>query len=84
MGDGSGCSQRKQTLDAGERPPQNLLMLSPRLSKPELLGSFALRDAQRKPAISAPDGDAPGVLIKKRGEGGEGGEENHSEELMQS
>lgn len=68
MGDGSGCSQRKRALDAGERPPQNLVMVSPKLSKPALLRSFALRAAQRKPALSAPDGDAPAVLIKKRGE----------------
>lgn len=71
MGEGSGCSRRKRKLDAGEQPPQNLVMVLrsaadlSKLSKPEALGSFALRGAQRKPAISVPDGDAPAVLIKK-------------------
>lgn len=59
-------------MDAGEQPPQNAVMVLrsaadfSRLSKPELLRSFALCGAQRKPAISVPDGDAPAVLIKKK------------------
>lgn len=59
-------------MDAGEQPPQNLVMVLrsaadlSKVSKRELLGSFALRGAQRKPAISAPDGDAPALLIKNK------------------
>lgn len=67
-----GCSQREHKLDAGEQPPQNLVMVLrsaadlSKVSKPELLRSFALRGAQRKAAISAPDGDAPALLIKNQ------------------
>lgn len=37
----------------------------PNCPQPELLRSFALCGAQRKLAISVPDGDAPTMLVKK-------------------
>lgn len=68
----SGCGRGKHKLDVGDQPPQIFVMVSrsaadlSKRSKPELLGSFALRGAQRKVAISVPGGDAPTVVIQKK------------------
>lgn len=68
----SGCGQGKHKLDVGDQPPQILVMVSrsaadlSKRSRAELLGSFALRGAQRKVAASVPGGDAPTVVIKKK------------------